>query len=88
MEPKAPVLGRTVLFLFGVAGMLLAAALILVRFGDAGAKMFDTLALAYVGLGGWAAGKSTVEALGTGSGLKGVAATVLGATKPGEPPAA
>ena len=72
MEPakKAATLGRTIVQHLVLAALLLAAALVLVRWGDIGAKMFDSITLGYVSLGLGAAGKSAYEAAKTGRGAK------------------
>jgi hypothetical protein len=52
---------------------------------QAGIALFGSFSLAVVGIVGAVAGKSTIGALGEGSGIKGVINTVLTSAKPGEP---
>lgn len=68
---KAATLGRTVVQHLALAVLLVAAAALLVRFGDIGVKMFDTIGLVFASFGSSQAMKSAYEAAKTGKGLKG-----------------
>lgn len=77
--------GRTVLTIVWLSLVMLAALLICSRLGASGEAMFGTAAVLLGTFAATQAGKSGVEALATGQGLKGVAKSVMGEAKPPPP---
>lgn len=76
--------GRTVLVLvwLSVVGLLGLVACALLH----APELYTSLCILLGTLAGAQAGKSTVEAVATGTGLQGVKAAILTYAKPGEPP--
>ena len=54
--------------------------------GEFSVKLFDSLAWAFLLFAATAAGKSSIEHLASGGGLKGAFRSLLTEAKPGEPP--
>lgn len=54
--------------------------------GEFAVRAYDTFAWTLLGLGAIAGGKSAIEHLGRGAGVKGALAALLTDSKPGDPP--
>lgn len=79
---------RTVITILFLGVLLLLALVVCVRAGsDMAAKVFTDFAWGIVFLGAAQAGKSTAQALGQGSGVRGAIAALMTDAKPGQPPA-
>lgn len=79
---------RTVATALVLAGVALGGAFALRNAGDMGARMYGDLCWTLVLLAATVAGKSSVEHLATGGGLKGAAAALLTPARPADPAAA
>lgn len=76
---------RTVITILFLGVLLLLALVVCVRSGsDMAAKVFTDFAWGIVFLGAAQAGKSTAQALGHGSGVRGAIAALMTSAKPGE----
>lgn len=78
---------RTVLVLCFLALVMLAGLWICRGAGDVGAKLFPDLSYALLGFAFVQAGKSSVQALAGGGGVKGAIAALMTSAKPESPPA-
>lgn len=82
---------RTVGVVLVIAGLLVLAFRWLVLSptgpGEFTSRVFDTLAYSLLGLAFVAAGKSSIEHLAAGGGLRGAVRALLTEAKPGDPPA-
>lgn len=78
---------RTVLFLMFLAVLLIAAVALLRGSGETGVKMLSDVVWGVVGLGAIQGGKSSVQYLGAGGGVRGALSALLTNAKPGETPA-
>jgi hypothetical protein len=76
---------RTVVVVLALALAVLAALWLCRGAGDLGARLFPDAAYALLGLAVVAAGKSAVEHLGAGGGVKGALRALLTDAKPGDP---